>query len=75
VQPLQESNPPRYVPKSRGYHASVLVTLDDGHDVMLVWGGLHDSVPIGCLEIYDLTTGLWRLGELLFAFYIHHSFI
>lgn len=28
---------------------------------MLVWGGLHESAPIGCLEIYDFATNLWRL--------------
>ena len=48
-----------YIPTTRGYHSAVIIKIN-GHESMLVWGGLHEHNPISILEIYDFVTQTWR---------------
>lgn len=45
----------------RGFHAAVVVTIND-RATLLLWGGLHNNEVITCLELYDIETACWRKG-------------
>jgi hypothetical protein len=47
---------------SSGYHSAVVIELH-GRQIMVVWGGLSDQMPITNLETYDISANRWQSGN------------
>jgi hypothetical protein len=49
---------------ARGFHAAVVVKINQ-KPTLLIWGGMHNNVPIGELQLFDIESRVWRAGSVI----------
>ena len=46
----------------RGFHSACVATINM-KPTLIIWGGLHDNVAVGALELFDFESKTWRQGK------------